>query len=125
MKTLSGPSFFRTFDLLVGTSNPGLKADQWAVEDVQFTREKHSFSGGTHCFVVEIFFLSRPGRHGWEFMVAKEHWWNDGHKRFIKTLRWSQRTGGEAKNIMTWWRAQETALQRRTEVVIDHDAIAR
>jgi hypothetical protein len=120
MKTLSSPSFFRTFDLLVGTSNPGLKADQWTVDDVRFTREKHSFSGGTHCFVMEIFFLTRPGRHGWEFMVAKEHWWSDGHKRIIKTLRWSQRTGGEAKNLMTWLRAQEAALQRLRRTDVDH-----
>ncbi len=33
MKTLSDSSFFRTFDLLVGASNPRQKLDNWTIDD--------------------------------------------------------------------------------------------
>ncbi len=110
MKTFSSASFFRAFDLLVSTSNPGLKQDRWKVDDVHFTRERHSFSGGSHCFAIEIFFLARPGRHSWELMVAKENWWKAGETRVVKAFCWSQRTGGDSKSILAWLRTQEKAL---------------
>jgi hypothetical protein len=112
MKTLSSVSFFRAFDLMVGASNPGLKRDRWNVEDVYFARDRHSFSGGTHCFAIEIFLLSRPGRNGWELLVVKENWWKAGQAHAIKTFRWSQRTGGHSKAIIAWLRSKEHAWQR-------------
>ena len=110
MKSLSSASFFRTFDLLVGVSNPGLKQDRWKIEDVYCARERHGFSGGTHCFAIEIFFLSRPGRHGWEFMVVKQNWWKAGQTQLVKSFRWSHRTSGDSKGIMNWMRSQEKAV---------------
>lgn len=77
-------------------------------------RERHSFSGGLHCFTIEIFFLAQPGRRGWELIVAKEHWWNAGHQRPLKTLRWSQLTIGSRKDIMAWLREREREIERRT-----------
>jgi hypothetical protein len=66
MKSLSNASFFRSFDLLVGETNPGQKLDDWKVDDVQFERERHSFSGRTHCYVIDVFtvFASRPPQLG-------------------------------------------------------------
>jgi len=69
MKSLSSASFFRTFDLLVGVSNPGLKQDRWKVEDVSCVRERHGFNGGTHCFAIEIFFFH--AQNG----MAGNSWW--------------------------------------------------
>ena len=114
MKSLSGTSFFRLFDLLVATSNPGLKLDRWAIDDVHFERERHSFSGRTHCFSIEVCMLSRPGRRRWTLMVAKEYWWEGGHKRAIKALRWSRPIEGSRRDIMAWLRTKETVLQRQT-----------
>ncbi len=112
MKTLASASFFRAFDLLIGTGNPGLRLDDWQAGGVRFERERHSYSGRSHCFTIEVFLLTRPGRHGWQLMVAKEHWWDGGHKRAIKTLRWSQPLGGSRRDILAWLREQEQALER-------------
>lgn len=112
MKNFSSASFFSLFDLLVGIGNPGLKLDQWTIDDVRFERERHSYSGRTHCFVIEMFVLSCQGRRGWKLLVAKEHWWDGGHKRAIKEMRWSRPTEGSRRDIVAWLRTKEIALQR-------------
>jgi len=113
MKTLASASFFRVFDLLLGTSNPGLRLDAWEIGDVRFEHERHSYNGRSHCFTIEMFLLTRSGRRGWQLMVVKEYWWDGGHRRSIKTSRWSQPTGGNRRDILAWLREQEQALDRR------------
>ena len=54
MKSLAHPSFFRTFDLLLSTSNRGLKLSRWSHDGVAFERERHSFSGPNHGLTIEI-----------------------------------------------------------------------
>jgi hypothetical protein len=114
MKNLSGAAFFRVFDLLVGIGNPGFKLESWTVGDVRFERERHSFSGRTHCFIIELCVLTHPGRRGWKLVVAKEHWWTGDYKRVLKELRWSRDTEGSRRDILAWLRAQQIALERRT-----------
>jgi hypothetical protein len=125
MKTLSSASFFRVFDLMVGTGNPGLKLDRWTIDDVHFERERHSFSGRTHCFVIELFMLSRPGHRGWKLIVAKEHWWDGDYKRVIKELHWARPCEGNRRDIMTWLRRQEIAAQGPVRLRVDHSPQAR
>jgi hypothetical protein len=109
MKTLSGSSFFRLFDLLLSESSPGPHAVDWTVNDVRFARERHSFSGRSHCFAADVFTLSHPGRRRWTLMVVKEYWWDGGHKRSIRTQTWSKPIEGRRRDIMAWLREQETA----------------
>ncbi len=113
MKTLANTSFFRMFDLLVGSSNPGLKLDSWEVAGVQFERDRHSYGGHSYCFTIDLFLLTRPSRRGWQFLVAKEYWWDGGHKRPLKTQHWSLPIAGSRRDIMTWLRERERALDRR------------
>lgn len=113
MKTLSSASFFRAFDLLIGIRNPGLKLDTWESGGVRFERERHSYTGRSYCFAIDVFLLTRPGRRGWELLVAKETWWNGGRQRAIKTLRWSQPTAGSRRDILAWLREQEHDMERR------------
>ena len=65
MKTLASPSFFRLFDLLLSTTNPGLKLLRWTHDGVEFERTRHSMMGPKHSLAIEIFTLTRPGRRGW------------------------------------------------------------
>jgi hypothetical protein len=119
MKSLSGTSFFRLFDMLAATNNPGLRLDRWAVDDVRFERERHSFSGRTHCYAIDVFMLSRPGRRSWTLMVAKEYWWDGDHKRAIRMQSWSRPIEGSRRDIMAWLRGQEIDLQRQEGVFVD------
>ena len=119
MKNLSGTSFFRLFDMLAASGNPGLRLDRWAVDDVRFQRERHSFSGRTHCFAIDVFILSHPGRRSWTLMVTKEYWWDGDHRRAIRMQSWSRPLAGSRRDIMAWLCGQEIDLRNQTGVFVD------
>ena len=112
MKNLAHPSFFRAFDLLVGTTNPGMKRTRWTHDGVEFERERLSFTGTRHGLSVEIITLTRGGRRAWSLMVTKEYWWAGPESKAFKNLRWARPVSGQRTDILGWMRAQEAALDR-------------
>jgi hypothetical protein len=112
MKTLAQPSFFRALDLLLSTTNPGLKQARWTHDGVEFERERHSFSGPKHGLAIEIVTLTRPGRRGWSLMVTKEYWWAGPDNKAFKNLRWARPVIGRRNDMLDWMRAQDAALDR-------------
>jgi hypothetical protein len=112
MKTLASPSFFRLFDLLLSTTNPGLKLLRWAHDGVEFERTRHSMMGPKHGLAIEIFTLTRAGRRGWTLIVVKEYWWAGEQGKALKNLRWARATSGQRGDIFHWLRTQEAALDR-------------
>jgi hypothetical protein len=117
MKSMAQPSFFRVFDLLLGTTNPGLKSSSWTHDGVRWQRERRSFAGPTHGQTIEIVTLCRPGKRGWSVMVVKEYWWVGRQNRAVKALRWAKPIDGQRNDVMSWFRAQEAALVRPSEGV--------
>lgn len=113
MKTLASASFFRTFDLLVGAGNPDLRSHSWDIDGVRFERERHSYDGRACAFTLEVFSLTRPGRQGWALIVAKEYWRAGAGQRPIRTGHWNKRLAGSSRDILTWMRVQENALERK------------
>jgi hypothetical protein len=59
------------FDLLLSTTNPGLRLLSWLHEGVGWERERHSFSGARHGLTIDIFTLTRPGKRGLSAMIVK------------------------------------------------------
>ncbi len=116
MKNLARPSFFRVFDLLLGKTNPGLKLSSWMHDGVAWERERNSFTGPKHGQTIEIFTLTRPGKHGWSVMIVKEYWWVGKESRALKAMRWAKPIDGERGDIMQWFRAQEAALDHQLEI---------
>jgi hypothetical protein len=112
MKSLTRPSFFRVFDLLLSTTNPRMKQARWTHDGVEFEQDRHSFSGPKHGLTIEIYTLTRSGRRGWSFMVTKEYWWAGPDNKALKNLRWARPTSGARLDILNWMRAQESALDR-------------
>ncbi len=110
MKSLARPSFFRMFDLLVSTVNPGLRLTRWTHDGVNFERERHSFTGPRHSVTIDIFTLTRGGRHGWSLMVTKEYWWAGAQGKPFKNSRWARPLGGQRGDLFAWLRKQEAAL---------------
>jgi hypothetical protein len=113
MKSLARPSFFRVFDLLLGAANPGLKLSSWVHDGVSWERERHSFSGPKHGLSIEIATLTRPGKRGWSMMIVKEYWWIGTESKALKSLRWAKPVAGQRSDIMGWFRAQESSLDRQ------------
>lgn len=116
MKSLARPSFFRLFDLLLGTTNPGLKLSSWTHDGVTWERERHSFTGAKHGQTIEVFTLTRPGKRGWSVMIVKEYWWVGKESRAVKAQRWAKPMDGKRTEILNWFRAKETELDRRLKV---------
>lgn len=113
MKSLSQPSFFRVFDLLLGGANPGFKLSSWTHDGVNWERERHSFAGANHGQTIEIVTVTRPGKRGWSIMIVKEYWWAGKENKPLKTLRWAKPLAGQRTHILEWFRAQEVALRPR------------
>ncbi len=111
MKSLARPSFFRMFDLLLSTTNSGLRQARWTVDGVQFEHERYSFAGPRHSLTISIFTLTREGRRGWSLMVTKEIWWFGHDSKPFKDLRWARHLGGQRGDLMAWLRAQEARLE--------------
>jgi len=110
MKNLAQPSFFRTFDLLLGATMPGLDHSSWTRDGVAWERERHSFTGPKHGLTIEIVTLTRPGRHGWSIMIVKEYWWVGKESKAVKSTRWAKPVDGRRDDILNWFRTQERAL---------------
>lgn len=124
MKSFARPSFFRVFDLLVGTTNPGSRLTRWTHDGVEFERERHSFAGPKHGLTIEIVTLTRGGRRGWTLMVTKEYWWAGAESKAFKNLRWARPLSGQRSDLLAWLRAQEAALERLspfTRASVPHD----
>jgi hypothetical protein len=107
VKNLASPSFFRAFDLLLGTGNPGSKLIQWSYDGVDWMRHRYSITGSNHGFVIEIISLTHPGRKGWSLMVTKEHWWIGQRSEPIRSVHWARPVSGNRKDIMGWFRKHE------------------
>lgn len=114
MKSLARPSFFRVFDSLLSTTNPGLKLSSWTQDGVAWERERHSFAGASHGQTIEIVTVTRPGRRGWSLMVVKEYWWVGKENKPVKALRWAKPIDGQRTQIIEWFRGQEAALTSRS-----------
>jgi hypothetical protein len=117
MKSLAQPSFFRIFDLLVGTTNPGLKLSSWTRDGIEWERERHTFTGSKHGHSVEIVTTTRPGKRGWSLMVVKEYWWVGKENEAVKSVRWAKPTLGQRDDIMSWFRAEQAKLEQRLVVI--------
>lgn len=117
MKTFSSPSFFRTFDLLPSTTNPGKEHLRWMVGGVEWERERHSFAGPNYCVALEVFTLMHPGHDGWRLRVIKQFWWSGTQKDALKSIRWVRPVGGRASNAIAWFRRQQVALERELDPI--------
>jgi hypothetical protein len=112
VRSLARPSFFRMFDLLLSTTNPGLKLSRWTHDDVEFERERYSLTGTKHGLAIEIFTLTCTGRRGWSLLVVKEYWWAGPEAEVLKSTRWARPTRGRRSDLMAWLRVQESDLDR-------------
>jgi hypothetical protein len=108
MKSFASPSFFRVFDLVAARSNPGLKHAHWVDGRIEFTRERHSFTGPKHGLAIEIFTVTDPRRRGWSLMVVKEYWWAGDDSTALKNLRWARPVRGRRADILAWLRGEES-----------------
>jgi hypothetical protein len=113
MKTFASASFFRVFELLLNSTNPGLKQRRWTIDGVECEYERHSFNGPRHGFAIEIFTLTREGKRGWSLMIVKEFWYAGKEYDAGRMPHWAKLTSGRREDVFAWLRNQEVSVEQR------------
>lgn len=110
MKKIGDASFFRIVDRLLSAGTGRVPRTHWSVDGVEWQRERHSFSGATHGFTIEVTTAERSARPGWRLRVVKEYW-RDGRGESTRDLQWAQVEAGSRAEIVEWLKRQERALE--------------
>jgi hypothetical protein len=109
MRSLGDPAFFRIFDALVAQANPPGRAKRpsWSIDGTDWRSERHTFSGASHNFTMEICTIVKLPPNGWTLLVVKEFWWIADQRQPLRDLRWAKLTAGSRAEAMNWLRKQE------------------
>jgi hypothetical protein len=109
MRGVNDRNFFNLWQILYRAtcSRPG--QTHWRVGDVDWRKERHSFSGADYAVTLEVHHLRRHRQDeaSWTLMVVTEHWW-DGNGEPLKSMNWSRAIGGNPKTITAWLRGQDS-----------------
>lgn len=118
MRGVNDRNFFNLWQILYRATCPNPGQAHWHVGEVDWRKDRHSFSGADYAVMLEVHHLryASSGDASWSLMVTVEHWW-DGHGEPLKTANWARATSGSPKSITTWLQGQEkvrAALRGRT-----------
>ena len=107
---IGDPSFFRIVDRLLSAGATRTPRTHWSIDGVEWQRERHSYSGATHGFTIEVTIGVRAGGPGWTLRVVKEYW-RDGHGESTRDLQWAQVEVGSRAEIVAWLKRQERSFE--------------
>jgi hypothetical protein len=103
-------SFFRIVDRLLSAGTTRTPRTHWSIDGVEWQRERHSYSGATHGFTIEVTTGNRSERPGWILRVVKEYW-RDGQGESTRDLHWAQVEAGNRAEIVAWLKRQERSFE--------------
>ncbi len=126
MRGVNDRNFFNLWQILYRATCPRPGQAHWRVGDVDWRKERHSFSGVDYAVTLEVHHLRCTPRGGasWTLMVVTEHWW-DGSEELVKSVSWARVISGNPKAITTWLRGQEkvrSALSGQANAIAALDA---
>ncbi|MFI5002575.1 MAG: hypothetical protein ACHQK9_22035, partial [Reyranellales bacterium] len=85
------------------TRNPAVR---WSIDGVDWQRERHSYSGASHGFTVEVTTGTKAAKPAWTLVVVKEHWrGRDGE--IVKSSQWAQIDSGSRADVVRWLERHE------------------
>jgi hypothetical protein len=106
MKRIGDASFFRIVDRLFGAGAPRGQTARWSLDGVEWQRERHSFSGISHGFIVEVTTgISR--RPAWTLIIVKEYWQKGEAGEGFKSQQWAHLVAGRRADAVAWLKRQE------------------
>ena len=108
MRNVHDRNFMTVWHRLLNATNPGLTADSWSVDGVDWLRTRHSYWGHRYSFQVESHILTAAGdkREAWSLWVVIERWWGEKKKDAVKSVEWSRVMHGEPGQVLVWFREQ-------------------
>jgi hypothetical protein len=107
---IGDPAFFRIVDRLLGAGTSRTPRTQWSVDGVEWQRERHSYSGASHGFTIEVTTGVRAAASGWTLRVVKEYW-RDGKGESTRDLQWALIEGGNRVEVVAWLKRQERSFE--------------
>jgi hypothetical protein len=115
MRGVHDRSFMALWHRLLSATNPGAGSDSWRVDDVCWTRHRHSYWGDDYSFQIESHALELGDNHrpAWTLWVVIERWWGRSRKDAVRSTEWSRVTQGNAKLVVRW--VQDQAKKRGFE----------
>jgi hypothetical protein len=113
MRGVNDRNFLNAWHILRRATCPDATAARWTVGDVEWQKERHSFSGPAYSVSFEVHLLRRAARGaaGWHLMVVTEYWW-DGTQALIRNATWARVLGGNPKSVMAWLRERDPDVVR-------------
>jgi hypothetical protein len=108
MRGVNDRNFFNYWQVLYRATCPNPNQTHWRVGDVDWRKERHSYSGADYAVTLEVHHLRRAGRDGtsWALMVAMEHWWDENGES-LKDTSWARVIEGNPRTIIGWLLRQE------------------
>ncbi|HUN46867.1 MAG TPA: hypothetical protein VMU85_10110 [Stellaceae bacterium] len=108
MRGLNDRKFLNLFQIVHRASFPDPSRGHRTIDDVEWRKDRHTFTGGGYSFSTEVHQLRRPGkdRAGWELMIVAEYWW-DGRHEPLRSTTWAKALQGSASAIAAWFRDQD------------------
>lgn len=110
MKRIGDASFFRVVDRLLAAGVARPPATHWSIDGVDWQRERHSYSGSSHGFSVEVTTATKAPSPGWVLTIVKEYW-RDSNGQSTRTLQWAHIEKGNRNDIVGWLQRQERKLE--------------
>ncbi len=110
MKRIGDASFFRIVDHLLTPTPARVAATHWSIDGVDWQRERHSYSGSSHGFSVEVTTGTKATPPEWVLMIVKEYW-RDSNGQSTKSLQWAHIEKGSRTNVVAWLKRQERELE--------------
>jgi hypothetical protein len=108
MRRVNDRNYFNCWQILYRATCPSPNQTHWRVADVDWRKERHSFSGVDYSVIFEVHYLRYVVRDSasWTLMVALEHWW-DGNGESVKDTSWARVIKGNPRMIVSWLQQQE------------------
>ena len=108
MRRVNDRNFLNLWQILYRASSPHPGQTRWRVGDVDWCKERHSFSGPDYAVTMEVHCLRSPRSTSrpWSLMVVTEHWWDDRGEP-LKSASWARVTSGNPREIAAWLRTQD------------------
>jgi hypothetical protein len=108
MRGVNDRNFLNFWQILYRATCPSPAQTHWHVGDVDWRKDRHSFSGTDYAVTLEVHLLRRTARDGgaWALMVATEHWWHASAEP-LRSTSWARVLEGNPRVITSWLQRQD------------------
>ncbi len=108
MRGVNDRTFLNLWQIIYRATCPDAAQARWRAGDVDWCKDRHTFTGGDYAFSMDVHTLRRSASDGrdWVLMVVVEHWW-DQKQEILRSLTWARAVKGSPHVIAAWLRSRE------------------